>query len=70
MWVDPAARGLGVATSLIAAVADWAIICGAKSLRLSVMPGNEAARRTYEKNGFEITLDAGYGREVQMTRAL
>jgi ribosomal protein S18 acetylase RimI-like enzyme len=68
MWVDPAARGRGVATLLIEAVVTWAIAAGAPRLELSVMAENEPARRTYEKNGFDVA--AGSGDELTMTRAL
>ncbi|WP_144711566.1 GNAT family N-acetyltransferase [Curtobacterium pusillum] len=75
MWVDPAHRGRGVATDLIGAVAQWAREYGAQSLDLSVMPDNDAARRTYERNGFVAADEPGDalpdGRhEVVMRRAL
>ena len=59
MWVDPAARGRGVATELITAVARWAAGVGATTLTLSVMPDNAAARRTYERNGFIAAREPG-----------
>jgi RimJ/RimL family protein N-acetyltransferase len=68
MWVGPAARGRGVATSLIDAVVTWAATAGAPYLELSVMAANEPARRTYERNGFDVA--AGSGDELTMTRAL
>jgi GNAT superfamily N-acetyltransferase len=46
MWVDPAARGKGVATLLIDAVVTWAAAAGAPRLELSVKAENEPARRT------------------------
>ena len=58
MWVDPAARGRGVATALITAIAHWAARYGAATLALSVMPDNAAARRTYEKNGFIMSRES------------
>ena len=70
MWVDPTVRGQGVATSLITAVANWAANSGARALTLSVMPNNEAARRVYERNGFEITSELDDGSEIEMTRVL
>lgn len=71
MWVAPAARGRGVATVLITAVANWASSDGARTLRLLVMPDNEAARRTYEKNGFRTASEPGSdGSEIVMMRAL
>jgi ribosomal protein S18 acetylase RimI-like enzyme len=59
MWVDPAVRGRGVAAVLITAVARWAASTGAATLTLSVMPDNVAARRTYERNGFTLSREAG-----------
>ena len=59
LWVDPAARGHGVATTLITAVARWAAREGARSLTLSVMPNNDAARLTYERNGFIASPEPG-----------
>ncbi|WFR67385.1 bifunctional GNAT family N-acetyltransferase/class I SAM-dependent methyltransferase [Curtobacterium flaccumfaciens] len=59
MWVDPTARGRGVATALIRAVVTWAAGTGAHTLELSVMPDNAVARRTYERNGFVIAADLG-----------
>ncbi|MDP4332775.1 bifunctional GNAT family N-acetyltransferase/class I SAM-dependent methyltransferase [Curtobacterium sp. A7_M15] len=59
MWVDPAARGRGVAAALIRAVATWAARTGAHTLELSVMPDNTGARRTYERCGFTAAGDAG-----------
>lgn len=56
MWVDPAARGQGVAGALIARVVDWAVAAGRAGLQLSVMPDNAVARRTYERSGF-VVLD-------------
>ena len=68
LWVDPAARGRGVATLLIDGVATWAAAAGAPRLELSVMAQNESARRTYERNGFAVA--AGSRDELTMTRAL
>jgi ribosomal protein S18 acetylase RimI-like enzyme len=59
MWVDPAARGRGVATALITAITHWAASAGARCLTLSVMPNNDAARRIYERNGFAVVPTHG-----------
>lgn len=48
MWVDPAVRGRGVATTLITAIARWAAGTGAVTLGLSVMADNVPARRRAE----------------------
>lgn len=56
MWVDPDARGRGVARSLIDAIVDRAAAAGAFAVRLAVMPDNAVARRAYERAGF-VALD-------------
>ncbi|MBY6686830.1 GNAT family N-acetyltransferase [Rhodococcus sp. BP-149] len=60
MWVDAAARGQGVARSLITAIAEWAVASGALRLELSVMPDNDAARRAYERMGFTASETRGH----------
>ncbi|MDI6103691.1 GNAT family N-acetyltransferase [Actinoplanes sp. NEAU-A12] len=52
MWVSPTARGRGVGDRLVQAVEQWAGQRQAKVLRLSVMRGNEAAERLYQRCGF------------------
>lgn len=76
MWVSPAARGRGVGDRLIQAVEQWARQGQAKVLRLSVMQGNEAAERLYQRCGFvgtgvlsDVMLD-GVCREDVMERCL
>lgn len=59
MWVDPAARGRGVARLLIDAVATWAVEHGAHELVLSVMPDNLGAQETYVRTGFVHTAEPG-----------
>lgn len=56
MWVDPAARGQGVAGALIDALVRWAAGAGRTVLALAVMPDNARARRVYERAGF-VALD-------------
>jgi GNAT superfamily N-acetyltransferase len=52
MWVDPAARGCGVGSELVEAVAGLARNAGWTELLLEVTDGNAAARRLYERCGF------------------
>ncbi|MFJ3384893.1 MULTISPECIES: GNAT family N-acetyltransferase [unclassified Curtobacterium] len=59
MWVDPSARGRGVAGLLIDAIARWAAATGATALELAVMPDNDVARRTYERHAFTTTDEPG-----------
>ena len=55
MWVDPRARGLGVAEALVEAVAGHARSQGAKALVLWVTEVNDRARGFYKRVGFEPT---------------
>ena len=55
MWVDPAARGSGVAAELVRAVSAWAADQRADRVHLSVAGTNERAKRFYEKLGFVLT---------------
>lgn len=52
MWVEPAARGCGLAASLVEAVRGWAAASGARWLRLGVVSDGAAAIRFYERLGF------------------
>ncbi len=47
MWMSPAARGKGMGDYLIHAVERWGAERGAKTLRLSVMPGTVEAIALY-----------------------
>jgi GNAT superfamily N-acetyltransferase len=55
MWVDPRARGLGVADELVDAVASHARAEGAASLILWVTEVNHRARAFYKRMGFVPT---------------
>jgi RimJ/RimL family protein N-acetyltransferase len=55
MWVDPAARGSGVAAKLAAAVTEWAAEQAAERIHLWVTGTNQRARRLYERLGFALT---------------
>jgi len=57
MWVDPGARGRGVARDLIRAVATWTLGRGSNRVVLFVQEANIPARRLYERAGFGVTGD-------------
>ncbi|RFU85978.1 GNAT family N-acetyltransferase [Streptomyces triticagri] len=59
LWVDPRARGRGVGDRLIASVEDWARASGAATLRLAVLPDNDAAAALYRRHGFAVTDEVG-----------
>jgi len=52
MWVAPAWRGRGVGEDLARAAITWADAHGAAAVSLTVVDGNEHARRLYERLGF------------------
>ena len=55
LWVDPEARGRGVARSLIQAVATWARDRGATIVVLFVQEANAPGRALYLRAGFRPT---------------
>ena len=57
MWVDPAARGRGLAQQLIRAVAEWALGRGATQVVLFVQEANAPAQALYVRAGFRPTGD-------------
>lgn len=57
MWIDPAARGRGLAQKLIRAVAAWALGRGSSRVVLFVQEANTPAQALYEKAGFRRTGD-------------
>lgn len=55
LWVDPDARGRGVARLLIGAVAAWACERGAHTIVLFVQEANAPGRALYLRAGFSPT---------------
>jgi GNAT superfamily N-acetyltransferase len=55
MWVEPAARGTGVADELIARVIRWAEGEAYAAVSLHATEGNVSAERVYERHGFRRT---------------
>lgn len=61
MWVEPAARGVGVGRELIATVAGWARRSGDGRLDLWVFADHDGARAFYRRQGF---LETGETQEL------
>jgi ribosomal protein S18 acetylase RimI-like enzyme len=61
MWVDPAARGSGVADALIVAVVEWAAATG-RTTYLMVRSDNARALAAYTRAGF-VDLGIPPGRD-------
>ncbi len=61
MWVDPAARGRGIAQRLIRAVAGWTLGRGSSRVVLFVQEANAPAQALYERAGFRLTGDRAPG---------
>jgi GNAT superfamily N-acetyltransferase len=55
MWVEPSARGTGLADELIGTVLRTAAADGFSVVRLHVAEGNDRAERTYLRHGFART---------------
>ena len=55
MWVDPGARGTGVADELILQVFGWAGERAYRAVRLHATEGNVRAERAYHRHGFRRT---------------
>lgn len=61
VWVDEASRGLGIATALLEAAAQWLTARGVPRVLLWTAAPNEAARRLFARLGFRETM-------IEMTR--
>ncbi|MEN9409914.1 MAG: hypothetical protein RL216_1888 [Pseudomonadota bacterium] len=61
LCVSPAARGQGVGTALLEAIAAEGRARGFATLRLDVVDNNTRARALYERMGFTIARTAGIG---------
>ena len=59
MWVAPRTRGHGIGDALVAEIVRWAKEVGSAGVRLDVAEGNHAARRLYERHGFQLTGEVG-----------
>jgi ribosomal protein S18 acetylase RimI-like enzyme len=76
MWVEPAARGRGLAGVLCDACATWATERGCHELTLQVVVDNDAALRAYQAAGFSVRGRSTWSRdgrtldELDMVRPL
>jgi RimJ/RimL family protein N-acetyltransferase len=55
LWLDPAARGKGLARPLVAAAVNWARDRRARTVTLRVATDNAPARGVYESLGFIVS---------------
>jgi len=69
LWLDPTARGQGLARPLLAAAVEWARDRSARTVTLRVAAENAVARGVYESLGFTLTEseNASARGEVAMT---
>lgn len=69
LWLDPEARGHGLARPLVEAAVDWARRQRARTVTLRVAADNAAARSIYESVGFTVrsTVNASRRPEFAMT---
>jgi RimJ/RimL family protein N-acetyltransferase len=69
LWLDPTARGQGLARPLVAAAVDWARDRRARTVTLRVAADNTVARGVYEGLGFILNRSEGPSArgEVAMT---
>jgi GNAT superfamily N-acetyltransferase len=56
VWVDPAARGVGLGTELLAYVASWGAASGATGLDALVLPGDRALKNLFESAGLSARM--------------
>jgi ribosomal protein S18 acetylase RimI-like enzyme len=70
LWLDPAARGLGLARALVAAAVEWARDRGARVVTLRVAAGNTVARGVYTSLGFAPLADGDVDARGEVTMAL
>lgn len=70
LWLDPAARGYGLARPLVAAAVDWARDRGARTVTLRVAADNAVARGVYESLGFTVTSADVHGPRDEVAMSL
>jgi GNAT superfamily N-acetyltransferase len=53
LYVDPAARGVGLGEMLLDACTAWASDLGCTGIDVEVQPGNRSAKNACERSGFK-----------------
>lgn len=56
LWVDEAARAVGVGEALLAALVDWARAAGCDSIDAYALPGERITKNFFEAAGFKARL--------------
>lgn len=70
LWLDPAARGHGLARPLVAAAVDWARDRRARVVTLRVAADNTVARGVYESLGFTPAAGDGVNARNEVAMSL
>jgi RimJ/RimL family protein N-acetyltransferase len=70
LWLDPSARGHGLARPLVAAAVDWARDRRACTVTLRVATDNAVARAVYESLGFTVTSAETRGPQNEVAMSL
>jgi RimJ/RimL family protein N-acetyltransferase len=70
LWLDPTARGHGLARPLVAAAVDWARDRRAHTVTLRVAANNAVARGVYESLGFTVTSAEVRGPQNEVAMSL
>lgn len=70
LWLDPTARGRGLARRLVAAALDWARTARVRTVRLRVAIDNAAARGVYESLGFIVADDQTASENEELAMSL
>jgi GNAT superfamily N-acetyltransferase len=70
LWLDPAARGHGLARALVDAAVGWARDRQARTVKLRVAAENAVARSVYESMGFMLTPAETHGPRDEVAMSL
>ncbi|KUI33978.1 GCN5 family acetyltransferase [Mycobacterium sp. IS-1590] len=70
LWLEPSARGHGLARRLVTAALDWARTSNVHTVRLRVATGNAAARQVYESIGFTVAADQSASERDELAMSL